>query len=76
MSSMSENTIQKSLSERERDVLIYIANGVNPVKTADSLGITENTVCKHLSNVRIKLNARNTTHAVAKAISRKIINLP
>lgn len=70
----SQNTCQTLLSDRERDVLRFAASGVNPVRIADSLGISQNTVCKHLSNVRFKLNARNTTHAVALAISHDMIN--
>jgi len=66
---------QSVLTEREKDVLLWTAHGKNPANIACNLRISENTVCKHLSNVRKKLNVRSITHAVAKAISSGYINI-
>lgn len=63
------------LSEREKDILRWIATGKNPAHIAGNFNISENTVCKHLCNIRRKFEVRNTTHAVAKAISMQIISL-
>ena len=63
------------LSEREKDILLWTAIGKNPAHIAGNFNISENTVCKHLCNIRRKFEVRNTTHAVAKAISMQIISL-
>jgi len=63
------------LSEREKDILTWTANGNSPAKISDTLHISENTVCNHLRNIRLKLQTRNTTHAVVKAISARIIRI-
>ena len=62
------------LTEREREVLRWIANGKSLVDVGDILTVSERTVREHLVHSRAKLNATTTTHAVAKAIkSRQII---
>ncbi len=63
------------LSCREQDVLLWLANGINPAGIGDRLNISENTVNKHLKNIRDKLKVRNSSHAIAKAISKGIIHL-
>ncbi|KKB09425.1 helix-turn-helix transcriptional regulator [Devosia chinhatensis] len=62
------------ISEREREVLRWIANGKSAFDVGTILTISERTVKEHLQKAREKLNASTTTHAVAKAIkSRQII---
>ena len=56
------------LSTREKDVLSYIAFGKQPIAVAEILRISEHTVTNHLRTIRSKLSARNTAHAVAKAV--------
>ncbi|WP_086930496.1 LuxR C-terminal-related transcriptional regulator [Agarilytica rhodophyticola] len=63
------------LTPREIEVLQWIACGKNPSYIGDKLGISENTVLTHLKNIRKKLNVRNITHAVAKALALKIISV-
>lgn len=70
---LSNKQQQNCLSEREQDILFWAAKGLNPAHIGDQLSIADNTVCKHLSNIRSKLGVRNTTHAVARAISEKMI---
>ena len=62
------------LTEREKDVLSFTASGKNPAQISDVLKISSNTITKHLSNIRNKLNTINTTHAVSKAILLGLIN--
>jgi len=62
------------LSQREKDILMWTAQGNNPAHIADKLQISHYTVCNHLRNVRNKLEVKNTTHAVAKAISTQLIS--
>lgn len=62
------------LTEREREVLRWIANGKSYDDTGQILSISERTVKEHLAHSRQKLNASTTTHAVAKAMKgRQII---
>ncbi|WP_152565929.1 LuxR family transcriptional regulator [Devosia riboflavina] len=62
------------LTEREREVLRWIANGKNACDVGDILNLSERTVKEHLAHTRLKLNATTTTHAVARALkSRQII---
>lgn len=57
------------LSSREKEVLLWAAHGKSAWETAQILTISEATVFTHLRNVRRKLGASNTTHAVALALS-------
>jgi LuxR family transcriptional regulator, transcriptional regulator of spore coat protein len=58
-----------SLSEREREVLQCIAEGLSSKQCAQRLGIAPRTVERHVENLRNKLNARNKPHLVAKALA-------
>jgi DNA-binding CsgD family transcriptional regulator len=57
-----------SLSQREREVLQCIANGLSSKQCAQELGIAPRTVERHVENLRNKLHARNKPHLVAKAL--------
>ena len=57
------------LSEREREVLQCIAQGLSSKQCAQELGIAPRTVERHVENLRNKLNARNKPHLVAKALA-------
>lgn len=63
------------LTKREREVLVWVANGKSYWETGQILGISEGTVRIHLASIRKKLNAANTTNAVAKALHQKTIVL-
>lgn len=63
------------LTSREIEILQWIACGKTPSQVGDRLGISDNTVSTHLKNIRKKLDVRNITHAVAKALSLKIISV-
>jgi DNA-binding NarL/FixJ family response regulator len=51
------------LSEREREVLVLLAQGASNKDMAEKLFITEGTVKNHVSNILAKLQAENRTHA-------------
>jgi DNA-binding NarL/FixJ family response regulator len=51
------------LSEREREVLVLLAQGCSNREIADRLVITEGTVKSHVSNILSKLQAENRTQA-------------
>jgi RNA polymerase sigma factor (sigma-70 family) len=52
-----------ALSEREREVLVLLAQGVSNREIAEKLVITEGTVKAHVSNILGKLQAENRTQA-------------
>lgn len=51
------------LSEREREVLVLLAQGASNKEMAEKLFITEGTVKNHVSNILAKLQAENRTQA-------------
>ena len=57
------------LTEREREVLRCVADGLSSKEAAQQLGIAPRTVDRHIENLRHKLRARNKTHMVAKALA-------
>jgi LuxR family quorum sensing-dependent transcriptional regulator len=62
------------LTDREREVLRWIANGKVSEDVSEIIGVSRRTVEQHLLHTRQKLNAATTVHAVARAIkSRQII---
>jgi len=61
------------LSDRESQCLIESARGKTTSEIGQALQISERTVAFHLSNVRRKLGAANSRHAVTKAFSLKLI---
>ena len=58
-----------SLTDRERQVLQCIAQGLSSKQCAQELGIAPRTVERHVENLRNKLNARNKPHLVARALA-------
>jgi len=60
------------LSDREREVLMLIAQGSSNREIAERLNITEGTVKNHVSNILGKLQAENRTQAANIARQRGI----
>jgi len=58
-----------SLTERERDCLIWLAAGKTTAEAASILCVAERTVVFHLANARRKLGVTNSHHAIMKAVS-------
>jgi DNA-binding CsgD family transcriptional regulator len=63
----------QSLSPREVDAMTLLAIGYNRAQVADTLSISEHTLRVYIESARFKLGAMNTTHAVARALSRGLI---
>jgi DNA-binding CsgD family transcriptional regulator len=63
------------LTERERQTLACAARGMTGEDIAQSMNISTLTAQTHLKNATRKLNAANRTHAVARAISRGLIEM-
>lgn len=64
-----------SLTKRELEVLIQVANGMFNKEIADSLNISERTVKNHLSNIFKKIDVSDRTQAAVFAIKNDIIKL-
>lgn len=65
----------EALSERERDVLIQIVNGLSNKEIADKLFISIHTVMTHRKNITRKLNIHSTAGLTIYAIVNKLINI-
>ncbi|GAA4217966.1 DNA-binding CsgD family transcriptional regulator [Sagittula marina] len=63
----------QSLSPREVEAMTLLAIGYNRAQAADTLSISEHTLRVYVESARHKLGALNTTHAVARALSRGVI---
>ena len=63
-------TIVAPLTQRERQILRYIADGNTNKKIAHILEISEQTIKNHVSAILRKLNANDRAHAVVLAIRR------
>jgi len=62
------------LTEREREVLEWIARGKSAWEIASILGISEKSVEFHVEGAKRKLQVFNRTHAVAKALMMGLIS--
>ena len=65
--------MNNNLTPKEIAILKSAADGLNYIQIANKCGICRNTVKNHCCNIREKLGADNTTHAVAIALRRGII---
>ncbi len=61
------------LSPREIDALTFLAMGYTRGHAADTLGISEHTLRVYIESARSKLNALNTTHAIAQALKQGLL---
>jgi DNA-binding NarL/FixJ family response regulator len=61
------------LTQREKDVLGCIVNGLSYKMVADQLGISYETVRTHVKKIYEKLHVASLTEVVAKAINQRIV---
>jgi len=69
----SPNNDQSIISKREQDVLKLVGKGDASKTIADKLFISTNTVNNHRKNTIKKLNVKNSSEAISKAIKLGII---
>jgi two-component system, NarL family, response regulator DegU len=69
------DNIVTPLTQRERQILTYIADGNTNKQIANILNISEQTIKNHVSAILRKLNANDRAHAVVLAIRRGLIRL-
>ncbi|MGX7743981.1 helix-turn-helix transcriptional regulator [Rhodopseudomonas parapalustris] len=61
------------ITARETECLLWAAEGKSDWEISVILGVSRPTILKHVRSVRDKLDAANRTHAVVKAIRRRLI---
>lgn len=61
------------LTERERSILRLVAGGYSNKEIARSLHLSEGTVKNYMSELLVKLDCRDRTHAVLKAITLRLL---
>ena len=62
------------LTEREREVVELVSNGLSAKEIGSSLSIATSTVERHIDNVRIKTRARNRPHMVALVLCSGVLD--
>ena len=62
-----------TLSPRELAAMTYLAKGLSRAQAEQEMEISEHTLRVYIEASRHKLGALNTTHAVARALSRGLI---
>lgn len=72
---VTEDETDELLSERQREILQMIADGLSTKQVARELGITQKTVHNHLNAIYRRLDTQSLTHAVLSAVRLGIIDL-
>ena len=62
-----------NLSERETEVLAFLAKGMSYKKIADTCHISPTTVNSHIQHIYEKLHVHSATEAVSKALQNKLV---
>jgi len=61
------------LTEREREILAVMVEGLNNTEIADRLFVSRSTVKFHVSNILSKLGVSSRTEAVALAVKQRLV---
>ena len=69
----SSEQVSSDLTDREQEVLTYLAEGANNSEIAASLVISPKTVARHRENIMRKLNMHSRSELVRYAIRKGII---
>ena len=72
---MAVESITASLTNRETQILNYVAEGNSNKKIAQILNISEQTIKNHVSSILRKLNANDRAHAVVLAMRKGLISI-
>jgi DNA-binding CsgD family transcriptional regulator len=69
LGAFSKRLISLGLTEREAEVLVWIAKGKGNYEIGVILGAKPRTVCKHVEHILSKLKVENRTAAAATAFA-------
>ena len=61
---------RSALSETEKHLLELLAHGWTAREAAGEVNLSVRTVERHIENLRLKMNAQNTAHLIARAFSK------
>lgn len=64
----------QSLTEREREVLLLMVEGLNNTQIAGRLTVSPSTIKSHVSSILAKLGVTSRTEAVALAVRHKLVS--
>lgn len=67
------NTVLDRLTEREREVLILIAQGLSNSEIAQAVYVAETTIKTHVRRILMKLELRDRVHAVVYAFQSGLV---
>lgn len=73
---LAEIRLGPTITPREREILTLIAGGCANKSIGDRLGISEDTVKRHVTHILQKLEVHDRTQATVEAIRRGILKMP
>jgi two-component system NarL family response regulator len=68
------STFRLTLTDRETQVLQLIADGLINKQIAQSLSLSNETIKAYIDNIRLKLDAKNRTHAATLGLRYGLID--
>ena len=71
-----QEALKELLTQRERDILTYIARGFSNKAIASEMHLAERTIKFYATIIFEKLGVTNRAEAVAKALQEQLITLP
>ena len=72
---MLEKPLPPRLTDRQREILTSLAQGLSSEDISKKLGISADTVNQHINTIRAKLGAVNRTEAVTIAIRKQLLKI-
>jgi DNA-binding CsgD family transcriptional regulator len=61
------------LTRQEKNIAVYMADGLSSKMIASKLGISENTIANHRKNMMRKTNTKNVAHLIARLLRNGMI---
>jgi DNA-binding CsgD family transcriptional regulator len=61
------------LSEREKEILALLVDGLSKKQIADNIFLSHHTVDSHIRNIYAKLEVHSRSSAISKAIREKLL---